>query len=105
MSVPKTRMDFCGNLLEEATEDSMVDHMSSFWDFDELVDIEEPGRSSKPPERAMYFVLLVWDSFQWYGVIYGPGRWGLIVGRERDWRDGFDRKWGEKVEPESFDLG
>lgn len=30
---------------------------------------------------------------------------GLIVGRERDWGDGFDRKWGEKVEPESFDLG
>lgn len=58
LSVPKTRMDFCGNLLEEATEDSMVDHMSSFWDFDELVDIEEPGRSSKPPERAMYFVFV-----------------------------------------------
>lgn len=57
MSVPKTRMDFCGNLLEEATEESMVDHMSSFWDFDEFVDMAEPGRSSKPPERVMCFSL------------------------------------------------
>lgn len=76
MSVPKTRMDFCGNLLEEATEDSMVDHMSSFCDFDELVDIAEPGRSSKPPERAMCCIFLVWACFQWSEVIYGSGEEG-----------------------------
>lgn len=88
MSVPKTRMDFCGNLLEEATEDSMEDHMSSFWDFDELVDMEELGRSSKPPERAMCFILVGWDFFfRWYGVIYGPeGLGGLIVDRKRGLR-------------------
>lgn len=94
MSVPKTRMDFCGNLLEEATEDSMEDHMSSFWDFDELVDMEEPGRSSKPPERAMCFILVGWDFFWWYGVIYGPeglGEGGSIVGEtgtgKMDWME------------------
>lgn len=63
LSVPKTRMDFCGNLLEEATEDNMVDHMSSFCDFDELVDMAEPGRSSKPPERAMCCIFLGLDLF------------------------------------------
>jgi len=47
-------MDLCGSLLEEATEDNIDDHMSSFSDLvDDVLDMAEPGLSPKPPMRSI----------------------------------------------------
>ena len=44
--LPSTTIDFCGSLFDEATEESIDDHMSAFSDVRESSERAEPGRSS-----------------------------------------------------------
>lgn len=61
VKVPRTTMDFCGSRLDEATEESIDDHISAFSDLSESSDKAEPGRSkgSIPAMISVFETLLL----------------------------------------------